>query len=91
MTRKGLQTSSLFYETRIKPHLLKLCYLFHKSKGCGLKYEVGLGNDHKHFRSRMDATVSNMFEINYSQLVQYEILEKLVTSMGCQHTFQWCN
>ena len=24
-----------------------------------------------------------MFEINYSQLIQYEILEKLVTSMAC--------
>ena len=23
-----------------------------------------------------------MFEINYSQLIQYEILEKLVTSIG---------
>ena len=45
----------------------------------GLKYEVGLGNDHRHFRSRMGATVSNMFEINYSQLLHYEILEKLVT------------
>ena len=45
---------------------------------CGLKCEVGLGKDHRHFRSRMDAIVQNMFEINYSQLVQYEILEKLV-------------
>ena len=27
----------------------------------------------------MDAIVQNMFEINYSQLLQYEILEKLVT------------
>ena len=35
----------------------------------------------KHFKSRMDATVSIMFEINYSQLVQYEILKKLVTSI----------
>ena len=27
----------------------------------------------------MDAIILNMFEINYSQLIQYEILEKLVT------------
>ena len=27
----------------------------------------------------MDANIQNMFEINYSQLIQYEILEKLVT------------
>ena len=27
----------------------------------------------------MDAIIQNMFEINYSQLIQYEILEKLVT------------
>ena len=46
---------------------------------CGLKCEVRLGKDHRHFRSRMDANVQNMFEINYSQLMQYEILEKLVT------------
>ena len=30
----------------------------------------------------MDAIVQNMFEINYSQLMQYEILEKLVTYMN---------
>ena len=48
---------------------------------CGLKCEVGLGKDHRHFRSRMDAIVQNMFEINYSRLIQYEILEKLVTYM----------
>ena len=45
----------------------------------GSKYEVRLGKDHRHFRSRMDAIIQNMFEINYSQLIQYEILEKLVT------------
>ena len=28
-----------------------------------------------------DAIVQNMFEINYSHLIQYEILEKLVTYM----------
>ena len=27
----------------------------------------------------MDAIILNMFEINYSRLIQYEILEKLVT------------
>ena len=43
------------------------------------KVESRLGKDHRHFRSRMDANVQNMFEINYSQLMQYEILEKLVT------------
>ena len=41
--------------------------------------ESRLGKDHRHFRSRMDAIVQNMFEINYSHLIQYEILEKLVT------------
>ena len=41
--------------------------------------ESRLDKDHRHFRSRMDANVQNMFEINYSQLIQYEILEKLVT------------
>ena len=46
---------------------------------CGLKCEVGRGKDHRQIRSRMDAIVSNMFEINNSQLMQYEILEKLVT------------
>ena len=30
----------------------------------------------------MDAIVQNMFEINYSRLIQYEILEKLVTSIA---------
>ena len=29
----------------------------------------------------MDAIILNIFEINYSQLIQYEILEKLVTCM----------
>ena len=44
--------------------------------------EPKLGEGHRHFRSRMDAVVQNMFEINYSQLIQYEILEKLVTFIG---------
>ena len=46
---------------------------------CGLKIGVRLRKDHRHFRSRMDVIVQNMFEINYSRLIQYEILEKLVT------------
>ena len=29
----------------------------------------------------MDAIVQNLFEINYSQLIQYKIFEKLVTSI----------
>ena len=33
--------------------------------------EPELGKDHRHFRSRMDAIVQSMFEINYSQLIQY--------------------
>ena len=37
------------------------------------------GKEHGHFRSRMDAIVINIFEINYSQLIQNVILEKLVT------------
>ena len=40
--------------------------------------------DHGHFRCRMDAIVQNIFEINYSQLIQYEILKKLVTYMSMQ-------
>ena len=32
------------------------------------------GKEHGNFRSRMDAIVLNIFEINYSQLIQYEIL-----------------
>ena len=31
------------------------------------------------FRARMNAIIQNIFEINYSQLIKYEILEKLVT------------
>ena len=30
----------------------------------------------------MDEFILNIFEINYSQLIQYEILEKLVTCMS---------
>ena len=36
----------------------------------------------------MDAIVLNIFEINYSQLIQYEILEKLVTLI-IMTFFQW--
>ena len=32
-----------------------------------------------YLRSRMDDVILNIFEINYSRLIQYEILEKLVT------------
>ena len=44
-----------------------------------IEVEPKLGKGHGHSRFRMDAIVQNMFEINYSQLTQYEILEKLVT------------
>ena len=44
--------------------------------------EPKLGIDHGDFRYRMDAIVQNMLGINYSQLIQYEILEKLVTFMS---------
>ena len=37
------------------------------------------GKEHGHFRSRMDAMVLNIYEINYSQLIQCGILVKLVT------------
>ena len=40
------------------------------------------GSEHGYLRSRMDAIILNMFEINYSRLIQYEILEKLVTYIG---------
>ena len=38
-------------------------------------------NEHRYLGSRMDAIILNIFEINYSQLIRYEILEKLVTLM----------
>ena len=37
------------------------------------------GNEQGYLRSRMSVIILNIFEINYSQLIQYEILEKLVT------------
>ena len=40
------------------------------------------GKEHGHSRSRMGDFILNIFEINYSQLIQYEILEKLVTYMS---------
>ena len=49
---------------------------------CGLKCEVGLGKDHRHFRSRMDAIVQNTYET----VKQYEILEKLVTYIEQTHS-----
>ena len=45
--------------------------------------EPKLGKGHGHSRSRLDAIVQYMFEINYSQLIKYEILEKLVTYIVC--------
>ena len=45
--------------------------------------EPKLSKEHRHFRSRMDAIVQKMFEINYSQLIQYEILEKLIKIPCC--------
>ena len=35
--------------------------------------------EHGYLSSRMNVVILNIFEINYSQLIQYEILEKLVT------------
>ena len=35
--------------------------------------------EHGYLSSRMSVVILNIFEINYSQLIQYEILEKLVT------------
>ena len=43
------------------------------------KVEPKLGKEHGHCRSRLDTIVQNMFGTNYSQLIQYEILEKMVT------------
>ena len=43
------------------------------------KIVLRCGNEHGYLGSRMDAIILNMFEINYSRLIQYEILEKLVT------------
>ena len=37
------------------------------------------GKEHGCLGSRMDVIILNIFEIRYSQLIQYEILEKLVT------------
>ena len=39
----------------------------------------------------MDAIVQNMFEINYSQLIQYEILEKLVTFIKLLCMLVYCH
>ena len=40
------------------------------------------GSEQWYLRSRMDVIILNIIEINYSQLIQYEILEKLVTFMN---------
>ena len=37
------------------------------------------GGEHGYLRSRVGVIILNIFEINYSQLMQYEILEKPVT------------
>ena len=37
----------------------------------------------------MDAIILNIFEVNYSQLIQNEILEKLVTLIVATATFLW--
>ena len=49
-----------------------------------LKVVPKQGKEHGHFRSRKNAIVLNIFEINYSRLIQYEILKKLVTCMGME-------
>ena len=46
-----------------------------------IKIVLRCGSQHGYLASRMDAIILNIFEINYSQLIKYEILEKLVTSM----------
>ena len=59
------------------PDLSQVChYILILNK---INIEPKLGKGHGHSRSRMDAIVQNMFEINFSQLIQYGILEKLVT------------
>ena len=37
--------------------------------------------EHGYLSSRISVVILNIFEMNYSQLIQYEILEKLVTWM----------
>ena len=64
---------------------VEVLFKFKGVASTNFNYEVRLGKDHRHFRSRMDANIQNMFEINYSQLIQYEILEKLVTYIYHQH------
>ena len=46
---------------------------------CKVKIVLRCGNEHGYLGSRTDAIILNMFENNYLQLIQYEILEKLVT------------
>ena len=48
-------------------------------KGNKVKIVLRCGSEHGYLGSRIDAIILNMLEINYSQLIQYELLEKLVT------------
>ena len=48
------------------------------------KIVLRCGGQHGYLRSRMSVIILNIFEINYSQLIQYEILEKLVTDKDGQ-------
>ena len=41
--------------------------------------QAHFSKEHRYLGSRMDAIILNISEINFSQLIQYEILEKLVT------------
>ena len=46
------------------------------------------GKEHGCLGSRMDAIILNIFEISYSQLIQYEILEKLVTCIAMMYIME---
>ena len=54
----------------------KLVYI---KQAQSVKIVLRCGYEHGYLGSKMDAIILNIFEINYSQLIQYEILEKLVT------------
>ena len=47
-------------------------------------------DEHGYLRAGMDFTILNIFEIKYSQLIQYEILEKLVTCICDGTNRQMC-
>ena len=64
----------------VQKSLTNLATVKGKSNFIKEKYVVPKqGKEHGYLGSRMDAIILNIFEINYSQLIQYEILEKLVT------------